>query len=900
MLQLFQKKAFRSKGVSIDQLPVVQHGTSQEVSIWLYMLVSVILLTLVQLGCVYAVNDGFALTSTGGNVIGYSIFIACLVVGFWSISRVNRIGVWLILGIYVYWIAWGCLAVDEVTPIQYLLNRVMPYYMEYFWLSWDKGMSDVLSGGMLQQLQDGIGVTLLWVWLPFTMLTGYALVRKFRMIYAVLGSALAFVSVLPAGLVPSKRAIIFLCISAFLMWYLGLQKKHVSAKKKYENSLVQLPGSLDGFWLLGALICLSFVLCTAWVQKPLQRVVYPVQEYLYTGVARDFWRDLKMTLGGTPIDRTNSGMSGGELSGSDCRNETTSVDLVVTVSTPTSGYIYLKGYVGEIYDKRAWSSLPEVNRPQAVQDNPYQYLSPEYFLVSHAFSKWNTINRLPIDLPDIKNIRIGISYPSHMGAYVFFPYQSLISESDGTIENGSYMVGEVPRKEMGYFDAYYLDADALLASYDKIRGKFETAIYNIAGISQTERAAAEAYRQFVYRHYLQVPNRDNRLFEEMQGDARVDGWESYVESVQYVRAFLEEHATYSLSPGRTPYGKDFVDIFLYESHKGYCMHFATAATLMFRYMGIPARYVEGYLCPPQDGQGVVDIENNQAHAWAEIYVDGWGWVPIEVTPGYTAGTVLPERPIPEQTSSASTEETESTQEGSDSTEETETSTAEETGSETASETETETEQEATSSGEETEHSTEESGEGSGEASSSQGEEGSSEPSMEVSGEGMTASGDIGEEEEKGIAWGELWKEIKPIAAPVGITLGVLLVIYIVFMGRRSIMIGNRRRHFIHPNYRKAICDVYQELVCLTAIDDFVFHYETTAEAFLEQYPRADEAWSENVAVMLQTILQALFGKKELTKDDVRSVTRVYRSVLREIQKRSGRGKRFLLKWYWCY
>ena len=53
--------------------------------------------------------------------------------------------------------------------------------------------------------------------------------------------------------------------------------------------------------------------------------------------------------------------------------------------------------------------------------------------------------------------------------------------------------------------------------------------------------------------------------------------------------------------------------------------------MMFRYCGIPARYVEGYLV---QGQGVVDVTAADAHAWTEIYKDGVGWIPVDVTPGY--------------------------------------------------------------------------------------------------------------------------------------------------------------------------------------------------------------------------------------------------------------------------
>ena len=84
---------------------------------------------------------------------------------------------------------------------------------------------------------------------------------------------------------------------------------------------------------------------------------------------------------------------------------------------------------------------------------------------------------------------------------------------------------------------------------------------------------------------------------------------------------------------------DFTENFLTTSKIGHSVHFATAAALMFRYYGIPARYVEGYLITPQDIEGkqagdTIEIPGTNGHAWTEIYVDGLGWIPLEMTPSY--------------------------------------------------------------------------------------------------------------------------------------------------------------------------------------------------------------------------------------------------------------------------
>ena len=60
---------------------------------------------------------------------------------------------------------------------------------------------------------------------------------------------------------------------------------------------------------------------------------------------------------------------------------------------------------------------------------------------------------------------------------------------------------------------------------------------------------------------------------------------------------------------------------------------------MFRYFGIPARYVEGYIITPEDANSAksgepIAVTGENAHAWAEYYRDGVGWIPFEATPPY--------------------------------------------------------------------------------------------------------------------------------------------------------------------------------------------------------------------------------------------------------------------------
>ncbi len=64
--------------------------------------------------------------------------------------------------------------------------------------------------------------------------------------------------------------------------------------------------------------------------------------------------------------------------------------------------------------------------------------------------------------------------------------------------------------------------------------------------------------------------------------------------ITQIQDYLASGFGYTVSPGRTPSNRDFVLYFLQEKKQGYCVHFASAACLLLRTVGIPARYAEGY------------------------------------------------------------------------------------------------------------------------------------------------------------------------------------------------------------------------------------------------------------------------------------------------------------------
>lgn len=99
-----------------------------------------------------------------------------------------------------------------------------------------------------------------------------------------------------------------------------------------------------------------------------------------------------------------------------------------------------------------------------------------------------------------------------------------------------------------------------------------------------------------------------------------------------IRDYVQSSASYDLNPGRMPSSEtDFALWFLKDSETGYCVHFATAATVLLRAAGIPARYVEGYMVETLGGQTTI-VRDKTAHAWVEYYLEYIGWVILDPTP----------------------------------------------------------------------------------------------------------------------------------------------------------------------------------------------------------------------------------------------------------------------------
>jgi transglutaminase-like putative cysteine protease len=136
---------------------------------------------------------------------------------------------------------------------------------------------------------------------------------------------------------------------------------------------------------------------------------------------------------------------------------------------------------------------------------------------------------------------------------------------------------------------------------------------------------------------LQLPERSNPRARELAQKllSQAGDEKQYINTV--LRMFNRENFSYTLEP--SPLGLNAVDDFLFNTHNGFCEHYASAFTVLMRSAGIPARVVTGYQGGEFNGMGnYMIVRQADAHAWSEVWLKGEGWVRIDPT-----AAIAPER-----------------------------------------------------------------------------------------------------------------------------------------------------------------------------------------------------------------------------------------------------------------
>lgn len=298
-------------------------------------------------------------------------------------------------------------------------------------------------------------------------------------------------------------------------------------------------------------------------------------------------------------------------------------DLKITSSSKPEETIYLKGYVGSGYDGDRWLAAQEENFINAAMNwktegDPRLYIQNLPFLralyiENEASGGISRMQQLTVERLNANS------------SYTYYPYCSYLNEYYQVQSGDGYVAGQNEQDDV--FSYYPRSA------YREAVENWNTDEDKSSVLDRVE----ASYAAYVSSGYLDIPEG----FEELEQQCRdQDIKEGDVDGISaYIKAFLSDGYTFSLDAPKLPAGEDFVKYFLYESKTGYSTHYASAATIMFRMFGVPARYVVGYAAPQNlftaqpDGSYMAVLQGDNSHAWTEIYVEGEGWTPVEMTPG---------------------------------------------------------------------------------------------------------------------------------------------------------------------------------------------------------------------------------------------------------------------------
>ncbi len=107
-----------------------------------------------------------------------------------------------------------------------------------------------------------------------------------------------------------------------------------------------------------------------------------------------------------------------------------------------------------------------------------------------------------------------------------------------------------------------------------------------------------------------------------------------VQKIAALMAYLNATCQYDLNPPVNGTDHDFVEYFLFDTHRGHCVYFASALVILARCIGMPARLVSGFLeGDVQDDPSMYWVRAKDAHAWTEVFIPGEGWKEFDPTPG---------------------------------------------------------------------------------------------------------------------------------------------------------------------------------------------------------------------------------------------------------------------------
>lgn len=393
-----------------------------------------------------------------------------------------------------------------------------------------------------------------------------------------------------------------------------------------QSRLYQLRGSSYPFGYSVAGTAFSFVICIVFfvgvnaLYSPNAAV-----DGIYTGLVKS----VEQARYGTDT------LPEGNLTKAPSMNENDGSGITITANAQPYDNLLLHGFTGAAFENGSWQPISHTAY-EGEWRGVSSWLSEQGFQPALQRSEYNNESASAgIDAPATMDVRVDASKAN--SKYLYTPYT--LSELDGHASmehDGAPTSGLIGTRTYGF-------------SMDNISQSNAFTDTNwLAGNTSSYASAESVYSAFVRTNYLDVPEEEKEAVNKLIFNEAT--WDETAAASQYavisrVRTMLNTLASYSETPAAPDASKPFTQWFLADARSGNSAYFATVATLALRSEGIPARYVEGYRADMDDVAAAysnntsLSLDASDAHAWVEVYLNGAGWTPVEVTPGFYSQTV---------------------------------------------------------------------------------------------------------------------------------------------------------------------------------------------------------------------------------------------------------------------
>ncbi len=304
------------------------------------------------------------------------------------------------------------------------------------------------------------------------------------------------------------------------------------------------------------------------------------------------------------------------------------LDRTYVLRVSTNQNIYLKGITKDHYTGSSWiNSIP--GNTVIEQDFSAVYKDTEEMLQGMKLltgkedflEEYFDVNEVSVTFMNLKTKSLFIPLKTTQ----FSPGKDSFT---GLINHTGDLSGSIRQSKGFKYTLKMYNPKIGTEEFAETMRKSRKGLYKDEEFTELEESSAQ-----IYNEYLQIPQDIPQRIKDLSASLVASKSNNY-DKAKAIEQYLASNYPYNLDVRSTPRNRDFVDYFLFDLKEGYCSYYASAMTILARCAGLPARYVEGYMLPPEptkDNRTTYLVTNMQAHAWVEIYFEGYGWLPFEPT-----------------------------------------------------------------------------------------------------------------------------------------------------------------------------------------------------------------------------------------------------------------------------